>query len=312
MIDVLCVGILVADVITKPVSEVPAKGLLSRVDSIEMFTGGNAMTAAINISKLGLKSAVMGKVGNDAFGNFLVDTLKEKGIETASVSIDDKVQTSVSVVLSDPCGERTFLHCVGANGTFSIDDVNWDVVEQSKVVFVTGSFLLDTFDGEQTMQFLKRCKEMGKVTALDVCYDSKQRWGEVLNMAMPYIDIFLPSIDEAEKLADCTDVEKIADVFFERGVGSTVIKLGSKGCYVRKEKEAKAVIIPAYKGINAVDTTGAGDSFCSGFLAAYASGEDFVECARFGNATGAHCVMAMGATTGMKSYKEIKEFMATH
>ena len=136
MIDVLCVGILVADVITKPVREVPEKGLLSRVDSIEMFTGGNAMTAAINISKLGLKSAVMGKVGNDAFGNFLVNTLKEKGIETASVSIDDKVQTSVSVVLSDPCGERTFLHCVGANGTFSIDDVNWEVVEQSKVVFV--------------------------------------------------------------------------------------------------------------------------------------------------------------------------------
>ncbi len=312
MIDVLCVGILVADVITKPVSEVPAKGLLSRVDSIEMFTGGNAMTAAINISKLGLKSAVMGKVGNDAFGSFLINTLKEKGIETASVSVDDKVQTSASVVLSDPGGERTFLHCVGANGTFCIDDVNWDVVEQSKVVFVTGSFLMDTFDGEQTMQFLKRCKEMGKVTALDVCYDSKQRWGKVLNMAMPYIDIFLPSIDEAEQLAGCSDVEEIADVFFNNGVGSTVIKLGSKGCYVRKEKDASSVIIPAYKGITAVDTTGAGDSFCSGFLAAFASGEDFVECARFGNATGAHCVMAMGATTGMKSYKEIKEFMAKY
>ena len=312
MIDVLCVGILVADVITKPVSEVPAKGLLSRVDSIEMFTGGNAMTAAVNISKLGLKGAVMGKVGNDAFGDFLINELKKKGIETASVSVDPEVQTSVSVVLSDPDGERTFLHCVGANGTFCIDDVNWDIVAQSKVVFVTGSFLLDTFDGEQTMQFLKRCKEMGKITALDVCFDSKNRWGDIINMSMPYIDIFLPSIEEAERIAKSENIDEIANVFFNNGVGSLVIKLGSKGCYVKETKESEPVIIPVYKGINVVDTTGAGDSFCSGFLAAYASGEGFVECARFGNATGAHCVMAKGATTGMKSYKEIKEFMANH
>ena len=67
--------------------------------------------------------------------------------------------------------------------------------------------------------------------------------------------------------------------------------------------------LPTYTHIKAVDTTGAGDSFCSGFLAAYTRGQGFLECARFANAAGTHCVMAKGATTGMKSYEEIKKFM---
>ncbi len=71
MTDVACVGILVADVITKPVDEIPQKGLLVLVDSIELFSGGNAMTAAINIKKIGVNSAVIGKIGNDPFGDFL-------------------------------------------------------------------------------------------------------------------------------------------------------------------------------------------------------------------------------------------------
>lgn len=317
MYDALCVGILVADVLAKPIDALPQKGLLTLVDSIEMFNGGNAMTAAVNLRKLGLTSAIGGKVGKDPFGDFLRQKLDQAGVETKGLAVSQTVQTSVSVALSASDGERSFLHCIGANGDFCLEDVDWDLVENCRAVFVTGSFLLPTFDGAQTAAFLKRCKEMGKVTLLDVCWDSRGNWGRLLDQCMPYLDYFLPSIEEAVMIAGCPEwemeagsiAENIASVFFEKGVGSVVIKLGAHGCFVQQHRDAQPAILPTYTSVKPVDTTGAGDSFCSGFLAALLRGESFLDCARFANGAGTHCIMAKGATTGMKSYEEIKKFM---
>lgn len=309
MFDVACVGILVADVIVKPVEKMPEKGIMCPVDSIELFSGGNAMTASINLKKMGLSSAMVGMVGNDRFGDFLKGCLDNYGVCTKGLNVTDKAQTSASTLLISEGGERSYWHCVGANGIFSADDIDMDVIANAKTVFVTGSYLMDTFDGKQTADFLKKCKEMGKTTALDVCWDSKARWGELLNQAMPYIDIFLPSIDEAREIAKEDTPEKMAKKFFENGVGSVVIKCGSDGCYVQESKDSEGYMIPAVSGIKAVDTTGAGDSFCSGFLAAYSKGLDFKTCALMGNATGAHCVMERGATTGIKSFDEMYKFV---
>ena len=310
MRKVACVGILVADVIVSPVAKLPDKGMLDHVNSITVHNGGNAMTASINLRTMGVDTAIVGRIGTDMFGDYLRGVLDRKGVNTAALKSSEESQTSASVVTVDETGERSFLHCVGANADFCIDDIDMSIIEDYDSVFVTGSFLLKTFDGKQTMEFLKKCQEMGKTTFLDVCWDASGRWGEILDCCLPYIDIFMPSIDEAINLADGeTDPDKIADIFFEKGVKSVVIKLGSKGCYIRETKDSDAIIIPAYTGIKAVDTTGAGDSFCSGFLAAHSRGEDFESCGRFANATGAHCVMAKGATTGIKPYEDILKFM---
>lgn len=309
---VACVGILVADVIVSPVSKLPEKGMLDHVNSITVHNGGNAMTAAINLRTMGVETAVAGRIGNDMLGSYLRDVLERKNVNTAALKTSGESQTSASVVAVAPDGERSFLHCVGANADFCIDDIDMSVIEEYDSVFVTGSFLMKTFDGVQTMEFLKKCREMGKTTFLDVCWDASGRWGEVLNCCLPYIDVFMPSIDEAVMLAGEEEPDRIADVFFDRGVKSAVIKLGSHGCYLRESRDKKAVIIPAYSGIKAVDTTGAGDSFCSGFLAAHSRNEDFEFCGRFANAAGAHCVMEKGATTGIKPYEEIIKFMKEH
>lgn len=312
MIDVACVGIMVADVMIQPVNAIPARGMLEQVDMIQLHTGGNAMTAAININTMGLKSAVIGNVGCDSLGDFLVSTLDKKGINTKNVARDKNAQTSASVVFLADDGERSFSHCVGANGTFRMSNVDWSVIEEAKIVFVTGVFLLNEFDQNDLTDFLKKCKEMGKITALDVCWDAKNRWNAILHPAMPYIDIFLPSIDEAKKIAGKETPEECAKFFFEEGVGSVAIKLGGDGCYVQETKDSESVILPCCKGVTAVDTTGAGDSFCSGFLAAYSQGKSFIDCAKFANATGALCVTSVGATTGMKKYDEVEEFMKSH
>ncbi len=311
MIDVVCVGILVADVIVSPVEEMPEKGILCPVDSIELFSGGNAMTAAINLKKMGQSSAIIGMVGRDRFGDFLSGCLEQYEVCIDGLKRTEKAQTSASTLLISEGGERSFWHCEGANGVFSIDDIDMEIVKQANTVFVTGSFLMNTFDGAQTAEFLKRCKELGKTTVLDVCWDSKGRWGTLLNQVLPYLDIFMPSIDEAREIAGKDTVEEMSETFLKLGAKSVVIKCGSDGCYLRESIEASGVMIPACKRVTAVDTTGAGDSFCSGFLAAFSRGMDLKECALMGNATGAHCVMERGATTGIKSFEEMYEFMCT-
>ncbi len=309
MMKVGCVGILVADVIVSPVGAYPAKGSLDRVDSVTLHNGGNAMTAAVNLSKMGVPSAIIGKVGTDMFGDFLRSRLAGSGVDTRGLARDPEVQTSVSVVLNSADGERSFLHCVGTNGTFSVKDIDWSVVAECELIFVTGTYLLDTFDGAEAVEFLKRCKEMGKTTFLDVCWDAKGRWGEVLDPAMPYIDFLMPSIDEAVRIAGESEPDRIADVFMARGAKNVIIKLGKRGSYIRCATEKRGREFPAVGSIRAVDTTGAGDSFCSGFLAAYSRGEALERCVEIANATGALCVTAKGATTGIRTYDETVKFL---
>ena len=310
MKKVACVGILVADVMA-PVEVMPNRGELARVDSVTVHNGGNAMTAAMNLRKMGVDSKMIGKVGDDLFGRFLRERLVASGVDDSGLKTDTAAQTSVSIVLLDG-GERSFLHHVGTNGTFSINDIDFSVISECDLVFVTGSFLMDTFDGEETVKFLKKCKEMGKTTFLDVCWDAKGRWGELLNPALPYIDFFMPSIDEAVMIAKKDEPDDIADVFMENGVKNVVIKMGSKGSYLRLAGWERGKTYPIIKGIKAVDTTGAGDSFCSGFLAAYARGESPEYCAEFANAVGALCVTAKGATTGIRTYEQTLEFKKAH
>ena len=308
---VACVGILVADVMS-PVTVMPGKGELARVDSVTVHNGGNAMTAAINLHKMGVESKMIGKVGDDLFGRFLRERLVAAGVDDSGLKTDSAAQTSVSIVLLDG-GERSFLHCVGTNATFSTYDIDYSVIDECDLVFVTGSFLMDRFDGDETVEFLKKCKEMGKTTFLDVCFDAKGRWGELLNPALPYIDFFMPSIDEAREIAKCDGTpDEIADVFRANGAKNVVIKLGSQGSYLRLEGEEKGTVYPCIKGITAVDTTGAGDSFCSGFLAAYARDLAPSDCMRVGNATGALCVTMKGATTGIRTFDETISFMEEH
>ena len=305
---VACVGILVADVIVEGVNGYPGHGVLKQVNGITLHTGGNAMTAAINLTKMGVSASIVGKVGDDMFGTYLRGKLAEIGTDTRALKTDCTTQTSASVLMIDESGERSFFHCVGTNATFGIDDVDFDVIAEADLVFVTGTYLLDRFDGAETMEFLMRCKAMGKTTFLDVCWDEKGRWGDLLDMSMPYIDYLMPSIDEAEKLAGCQNPDEIADVFVSKGAKNVVIKLGKEGSYLRLAGETRGRIFPSVQGVKAVDTTGAGDSFCAGFLAAMARDEKPERAIEIANVTGALCVMATGATTGTRSYEEVLKF----
>lgn len=306
--DVACVGIIVADTMAKPVATIPKKGKLELVDKISLFTGGCAVNTAIDLSKIGLNTAIVGKVGNDGFGHFMLSALKEQKVNTDGVVIDEEASTSASVVISNADGERSFLHSLGANAQFGEADVNYEIIQDSAIVFVAGSLLMPKFDGAECARFLKKCREMGKPIVLDTAWDSTGGWMKTLAPVMPYIDYFMPSYEEAAKLSGESEPEKIADVFLSMGPKVVVIKNGKEGCFI-KTADGENFSVPTFVRIKPVDTNGAGDSFCAGFLTGISKKWSLYDCGRFANAVGTHCIMMAGASTGIKSETEIKQFM---
>ena len=117
--------LLVADVIVEPVSKYPEKGVLEPVNTITMHNGGNAMTASINVRKLGVDSSMIGMVGDDMFGEYLRKILLSHGVNVSGLKVSDKVQTSASVLMIDKEGERSFFHCTGTNAVFSEKDIDY-------------------------------------------------------------------------------------------------------------------------------------------------------------------------------------------
>jgi sugar/nucleoside kinase (ribokinase family) len=308
MFDVTCVGILVADAIARTVDGLPESGKLELIDKIELFSGGCAANSAIDMSKLGLNIAIVGKIGNDGFGKFMFNSLKDEKVNVEGLKVDGNTGTSSSLVTVDSNGERSFLHYLGANAEFVIDDINFDIIENSKIIFVAGTMLMPKFDGIQCADFLKNVKEMGKYTVLDTAWDSKGRWMNLLNPCMKYIDLFIPSLEEAIMFSGKEEPEEISDVFLSMGVKTVVIKLGKKGCFI-KDQNGEKHLIPTYTKVKAVDTTGAGDSFVAGFLTGLTKGWNLYECGKFANAVGTHCVMAAGASTGIKNFEETFMFI---
>jgi sugar/nucleoside kinase (ribokinase family) len=308
MHEVTCLGIIVADVIAKTVDHLPATGKLELVEQLELHLGGCASNAAVDLEKIGIKTAVIGRVGDDGFGSFVINEMQKSGVDTAGILKSKTSKTSASVVSVHSSGERSFLHQIGANADFSIDDVDFSIIKNSKILFIAGALLMPSFDGQQSAEILKKAQASGITTIMDTAWDSTGKWMKLIAPCLPHLDYFIPSYEEAEMIAGKKDPEDIADVFLQAGVKNVVIKLGSKGCLIKTDSGEK-YIVEAFKGIKAVDTTGAGDSFAAGFIAGLIKRWDIKTCGEFANAVGAHCVMQVGATSGIKPMNEILEFI---
>ncbi|SFM27884.1 carbohydrate kinase family protein [Pelosinus propionicus] len=306
MSKIVCLGILVADLIAKPVNQFPAKGKLTNVDAMELHTGGCATNSAIDLAKLGEDVGVIGLIGSDHLGSFILNRLKAENVDITGVKQTVQSGTSTSMVFSDPDGERSFLYYPGTNGIFAEGDIDFSVIERCEILFIAGSLLMPTLDGEPTARLLKRTQQLGKYTILDTAWDPTGKWMSAISPCLPYLNLFIPSIEEAQMLSGKDNVEDMAKVFLTAGAQNVVIKCGSKGCYVENSTEKHYQ--PAYK-VNAIDANGAGDSFVAGFIAGLANKWELKRCAKFANAVGAHCVTALGASSGIKSKEEIILFI---
>ena len=300
--DVLSLGIYVVDVLGRPIDQFPEKGKLALFDELGIHTGGCANNTAIALTRLGISAGAMGKVGADAFGDLILQMLIDNDVDTSGMQQDPSASTSFTFVAVASDGERTFYHYIGANGELCEADLDWEVIKRAKILHIAGALVMPRFDGAPMANVLRKAKSLGITTSLDTAYDATGKWLETLESCLSYVDMFMPSIVEAQYLTGISDAREIAQFLRSNyGIHTIVIKMGENGSYA-STPEAE-YFAPAYP-VDVVDATGAGDAYVAGFLAGTIMGWDLKATAELASATGAACVTAIGTTDGIQNLEE--------
>ncbi len=165
---VVCAGVIVADHLCTPISHFPAAGELVKADELVLNIGGCASNAAVVLSKLGVRSTVCGKVGDDAFGRYVAETLASFGVDSKYLSIDPTLATSQSLIINVRGQDRRFVHSFGANRAFKAEDLDPALATSPKVVYVGGYLILPGLDPDALAERFARAKAQGAMTVLDV------------------------------------------------------------------------------------------------------------------------------------------------
>jgi sugar/nucleoside kinase (ribokinase family) len=305
--EAICLGILVADVIGRPIDTIPRRGKLQLVEDITPHIGGCAANTGIGLQVLGVPTRVAGKVGRDGFGSFVRSQLEAHGVDASGVVQDAGTPTSATMVMVGSDSERTFLHCTGANACFEHADFDPALLDGARLLHIAGHGLMPRFDGEQCASVLREARARGVKTSLDTAGAPDERWCDNLRRCLPFLDYFVPSLHEVRALfGHRKSPRAIATLLLEAGVGVVALKMGEKGSLVTDGHEVHQV---APFEVEARDATGAGDAFAAGFLAGVLNGHGLRDCARLGNAAGALCVTEVGTVAGYRSLEETLEFI---
>jgi sugar/nucleoside kinase (ribokinase family) len=311
MLDCLSAGILVVDHLTSPIAHVPRAGELIMADELPLSIGGNAANVSVNLARLGVKVGAAGCVGDDAFGQFAVETLKRAGVDVRGVRVlTAGVATAATLIINVIGEDRRFIHAAGANAVMTADDIPADLVRQCKVFYVGGYLLMPPLERRGTLvNLFRQARAAGARTVLDVVVpgagDHWHKFEEILSET----DVFLPNVDEAQLITGLTDPRAQAERFRAAGVKTVVITQGDRGTLLVEEgRTLSAGVYPT----QFVGGTGAGDAFDAGFIAGMLAGEDSVGCLRWGSALGASCVRSVSATGSVFNRSEAIDFMKRH
>ena len=305
-VEVACLGVLVADFFCSPLPRLPEPGELMVVDEIAQYTGGCAANTAVALVKLGVRAGVVGKVGRDPFGTFVIDDLTAKGVETSQIGISSIAGTSRTLIIPTVSEDRRYIHKIGANADFGIEDVSFDRLSKVRLVYVGGYLALSSLSQDSLIAILRFAKERGIITVLDVIFPGPGNWLEQCKDALAYVDAFLPNNDEAEGLTGESDPARQAEVLLRYGPGMVVITLGGQGSLLKTKTET--IRASSYR-VDFADASGAGDAFDAGFIAGLLNGWSLEDTVKFASAMGASCVRALGCTAGLFSRQEAEAFI---
>jgi len=278
--DVVAVGDLNIDLILA-VDELPEFGREVLARSLSRHPGGVAANFASYCAKLGLRVALVARVGDDEAGAFLVDCMAAAGVCTDYLIVDDELGTGTTVSLSGP-HDRAFVTYLGTIDSLTGPDLPDALLAQTRFMHV-GSYFMQTKLQPDLPALFARAAQAGVATSLDTGYDPYERWDTGLRQLLPQVDIFLPNEVEATCIGGQDDPLQAAAAL-PRPRQGIALKLGAQGArFLRPGDEAAA---PVFQ-VDMVDTTCCGDAFDAGFIAAWLDGREPAECLRWGNAMGA-------------------------
>lgn len=304
--DVSSIGFYVLDILGRPVTRIPEGGRADYIEEIRMTVAGTAGATAVDCAILGLSTQAVTTVGDDEMGDFLHAKMVKFGVDCGLVKRSGATQTSATILPVRPNGERPALHVPGSAAIFTVADEDLDAALDARVVHVGGTGLLKAFDGEPTVRLLKKAKALGRITTFDLIQANPETFA-LVEPCLPFIDYFVPSIEEAGEMAGTHDPREVARFYKARGVKNAILTMGADGVYVSPEK-GEDFILPAFD-IPVSDTTGCGDSFTAGIIVGIIKGWELREAARFASAVAARVAMGLGSDGKLVSFEDTLEAM---
>lgn len=300
MSNVLVIGSLNADLVVKS-PRFPQPGETISGDDLQIIPGGKGANQAVATARQGVKTTMVGRVGSDSFGPFLVDNLKSNDVDTSQVLKTDSA-TGTAIIVVDANGQNSIVLSPGANGMVTPADVDSASFSNSGLLLLQLEIPTPT-----VLRAAQRAREHGMQVILNPA-PAKPLPAELLSN----VDILIPNESELALLTglpvtDSSSAEVAAKEILKQGVKTVIVTLGSKGALLVTATQVKHV--DTYK-VNVVDTTAAGDAFIGGFASAILSGKSLEDSVRYGCACGALATTKFGAQPSLPTKDEVETFIA--
>jgi sugar/nucleoside kinase (ribokinase family) len=307
--EVLCAGIVVADHVCTPIPHLPAAGELVMAERLLLTIGGCAANAAVDLVKMGVRAAVAGRVGGDAFGRIVADLLREAGVDVSALRVTPHADTSQTLIVNVAGQDRRFIHTFGANAEFRAADIPLAQATCWRALYLGGYLVMPRVVQEELIPVFAAARQAGVKTVLDVVVPGPGEYLSRLERLLPHVDVFLPNDHEAELITGERDPVKQADLFHRLGAGTVVVTLGGEGAVLVGEGvRLKAGVFP----VPLVDASGGGDAFDAGYLFGLLHDMGPEDCLKVASALGASCVRAVGTTPGVFTQPECEAFLNEH
>ena len=299
--DVAVIGLYILDVLGRPVSRIPERGGVDFIEEIRLTVAGTAGGTVIDTAKLGLRSLAVGAVGDDEKADWVLMTMQKHGIDISAMQRLAGVPTSATILNVRPNGERPALHVRGASDHFDVPKAMYDQVFDAPIIHLGGTGLLRKLDGPASVTLLREAKARGRTVTFDLIA-ARAETISIVEPLLPYIDYFMPSIEEARDMSGQGTPADCAKFYLDRGAACCVFTLGGDGAYFA-HRDGTRLHAPAYD-IKVVDTTGCGDAFDAGFIAALHHKMDTETALRFAQASAGLVATGLGSDAGIVSFDD--------
>jgi sugar/nucleoside kinase (ribokinase family) len=302
----LVIGELNVDIVATGIQSLPEMGLEVLAKDCELTLGSASAIFAVGMSKLGNDVTFLSQVGKDSFGDFCLLALKQAGVSTRNVSRTDRVKTGVTIALSGT-HDRALVTYPGGIASLTEEQLNMSLLKRHQHIHLT-SYYLQRGLQRSFAGILRQAKEQGLTTSFDPNSDPAGNWSKSINKVFRYTDVLFVNRPEALKLTGSNRVVVALNRLGEL-VSCVVVKLGRKGAVAIHNKR---VFSDSGFKVDALDTTGSGDSFDAGFISAYLRDSSIEKCLTIGNACGALAALRAGGTAGQPTRDQLQKFLRTN
>ena len=291
-------------------------GPLREAELFHKWVGGAEDNFAIGLARLGLKCGWFSRLGDDEFGKEVYRTIKGEGVDVSKVIFDPDAQTGLFFVERNSSSDFKchFYRKFSAASRISPDDVDPEYIKQARIVYLTCiTPVISDSAREATEKIFRVALENNQTIVFDpnlrlrLCSIETAR--SILIPLMQKSAYVLPGDEELKLLMDCPELPEAMEKAHSMGIANLVVKVGAEGAVLACAGD-KPVHVPGFKLKHPVSSMGAGDCFGAGFVAGLLKEQSLEQCARWGNALGAFCLMAWGPYQALPDYEEFQTFLS--